>query len=55
MAKIWRRQRGAEIKRMAAHNQASSKNYFKNKILREEIESKCRLCKQHEEIIDRLT
>jgi hypothetical protein len=27
-------------------------NYFKNKILKEEIESKCRLCKQHEETID---
>jgi len=28
---------------------------FKNKILKEEIESKCRLCKQHEETIDHLT
>ena len=32
-----------------------SKNYFKNKIMKEEIESKCRLCKQHEETIDHLT
>jgi hypothetical protein len=33
---------------------AISTNYFKNKILKEEIESKCRLCKQ-EETIDHLT
>jgi hypothetical protein len=32
-----------------------STNYFKNKILKEETESKCRLCKQHEETIDHLT
>jgi hypothetical protein len=30
-------------------------NYFKNKTLKEEIESKCRLCKQHEETLDHLT
>ena len=40
---------------MAAQDQAISANYFKNKILKEEIESKCRLCKQHEETIDHLT
>ena len=40
---------------MAAQDQATSTNYFKNKILKEEIESKCRLCKQHEETIDHLT
>jgi hypothetical protein len=28
---------------------------FKNKILKEETESKCRLCKQHEETTDHLT
>ena len=28
---------------------------FKNKILKKEIESKCRLCKQHKETIDHLT
>jgi len=33
---------------VAAQDQAISTNYFKNKILKEEIESKCRLCKQHE-------
>ena len=37
------------------YNQAISSNYFKNKILKEEIKSKCRLCKQHEETIDHLT
>ena len=40
---------------VAAHDQAISTNYFKNKILKEEIENKCRLCKQHEETIDLLT
>ena len=40
---------------VAAQDQANSTNYFKNKILKEEIESKCRLCKQHEETIDHLT
>jgi len=40
---------------VAAQDQGISKNYFKNKILKEDIESKCRLCKQHEETIDHLT
>jgi len=40
---------------VAAQDQAISTNYFKNKILKEEIESKCWLCKQHEETIDHLT
>ena len=40
---------------VAGQDQAISTNYFKNKILKEEIESKCRLCKQHEETIDHLT
>ena len=40
---------------MAAQDQAISTNYFKNKILKKEIESKYRLCKQHEETIDHLT
>jgi hypothetical protein len=33
---------------VAAQNQEISINYVKNKILKEEIESKCLLCKQHE-------
>jgi hypothetical protein len=40
---------------VAAKAQETSTNYFKNKILKEEIESKCLLCKQHEETIDHLT
>jgi len=40
---------------VAAQDQAISTNYFKKKILKEEIEIKCRLCKQHEETIDHLT
>jgi len=40
---------------VAAQGQAISTKYFKNKILKEEIESKCRLCKQHEEATDHLT
>ena len=40
---------------VAAQDQAINTNYFKNKILKEEIESKCRLCKLHEETIDHLT
>jgi hypothetical protein len=39
---------------VAAQDQAISTNYFKNKILKEETESKCRLCR-HEETIDHLT
>jgi hypothetical protein len=30
---------------VAAEDQSISTNYFKNKILKEEIESKCQLCK----------
>ena len=40
---------------VAAQDQAISTNYFKKKILKEETESKCQLCKQHEETIDHLT
>jgi hypothetical protein len=37
---------------VAAQDQAISTNYFKNTILKKGIESKCRLCKQHEETIE---
>jgi len=40
---------------VAAQDQAISINYFKKTILKEEFESKCRLCKQHEETTDHLT
>jgi len=39
---------------VAAEDQGISTNYFKNKILKEEIESKCRICKQDDETIDQL-
>ena len=44
-----------ESKIVAAQDQGISKNYFKNKILKAEMESKCQLCKQHEETIEDLT
>ena len=40
---------------MAALDQAIITNYVKNKILEKEIESKCRICKLHEETIENLT
>ena len=40
---------------VVAQDQAISTNYFKNKILKKDIDSKSRLCKQHEETIDHLT
>ena len=40
---------------VAAQDQAISTNYFKNKNLKEETESKFRLCKQHEETTNHLT
>jgi hypothetical protein len=40
---------------VAAQDQAISTNYFKKKILKEEIESRCRLCKKYEGTIDNLT
>jgi hypothetical protein len=40
---------------VAAQDQAVSTNYFKRKILKEETESRCRLCKEYKETIDHLT
>jgi hypothetical protein len=40
---------------VTAQDQAISTDSFKNRILKEEIESKCRLLKQHEETIHHLT
>jgi benzoyl-CoA reductase/2-hydroxyglutaryl-CoA dehydratase subunit BcrC/BadD/HgdB len=40
---------------VAAQDQAIRTNYLKNKIFKEETDSKRWLCKQHEETIDRLT
>jgi hypothetical protein len=39
---------------MEAQKQVISTNYFKKKILKQETESRCRLCKEYEEIIDHL-
>jgi hypothetical protein len=44
-----------ERKMVAAQDQVMSTNYFKNKILKDEIYGKSRLCQQHEENIDYLT
>ena len=40
---------------VAAQDQEISTNSFKNKILKEEVDSKCRLFTQHEETVDHLT
>jgi hypothetical protein len=40
---------------MPTQDQTIRTNYFKNKIFKKEIESKCQLFKQHEEPIDHLT
>jgi hypothetical protein len=39
---------------VTAHDPAVGNNSFKNKILKEKSDSKCRLCKEHKEIIDHL-
>ena len=44
-----------EITIVTAQNQAIRINYLKNTIFKEEIDSKCQLCKQQEETIDHLT
>jgi hypothetical protein len=44
-----------ESTKESLQDQTITTNYFKDKILKEEIGSKCRLCKQHEETIDHLT
>jgi hypothetical protein len=40
-----------EITIVAAQDQAVSTDCFKNEILEEEIDSKCRLCTQHKETL----
>jgi hypothetical protein len=40
---------------VSVQDEAISTNYFKRTILKEEIESKCRLCKEYEKTIDHLT
>jgi hypothetical protein len=36
---------------VAAQDQTAGTNYFKRKVLKEETESKCRLCEEYEETI----
>ena len=56
MAKIWRHQKkNTEGVKVAAQDRAIGKNYFKNKILKEEIDHKCQFCKQYEENTEHLT
>jgi len=43
-----------ESKTVTAQDQVISTNYPKNKILKEETDWKCRLCKRHEETTDHL-
>jgi len=40
---------------VAAQGRAIGTNYFKNKMLKEEIDSKCQFCKQYEENTEHLT
>jgi hypothetical protein len=40
---------------VAAQDQSVNTNLFKRKILKEEIEIRCRLCKEYEETIGRVT
>jgi hypothetical protein len=54
MAEIWRHKGEKEIIIVAAQDQAVSTNYFKRKILKEKIESRCRLCKEYERTIGHL-
>jgi hypothetical protein len=44
-----------ESTNVSTQDQAISTNYFKRTILKDEIESRCRLCKEYEETIDHLT
>jgi hypothetical protein len=49
----FKRETGSAV--VAAEDQTVNTNDFKNKILKKEIDNKCRLCQQHEETVDRLT
>ena len=44
-----------ESRTVTAKNPTISTNYFKNDIMKEETDSKCQLCTQHEETTDHLT
>ena len=55
MDKIWRRKGRNKNAIVAPQDQTISTNYFKNNIFKEEIEIRCRLCKQHKETIVQVT
>jgi hypothetical protein len=46
---------GTESEMVAAQDQALNTKYKATKILHIEMDSKCRLCQQHDEPIDRIT
>jgi hypothetical protein len=46
---------GTESLIVATQDQALGTNFIKRKVLKEETESKCRLCKEYEETINHLT
>jgi hypothetical protein len=49
LVEVWRHFKGeTESTVVAAKDQTLSTKYFNKKILREEIESKCLLCKEYE-------
>jgi len=54
MAKIWRYQGQTENTKPTVLDQAFGKKYFKNKISKGEIDSKCQSCKQREETVENL-
>jgi hypothetical protein len=52
MTKIWKIKGETESTIVAAQDQAINTNYFKNTNLKEETDSKYRLCKQNKETMD---
>jgi hypothetical protein len=52
---FWRRKGETESTVVAVQDQAISTNYLKRKIFKEEIECRCRLCKEYVETVDHLT
>jgi hypothetical protein len=42
------------VQKLTYHDKASNTKNFKNKIIEEETDRKCWLCKQHEDIIDHI-
>jgi hypothetical protein len=53
--KFWDIKGGIGSTIVATEDQTISTNYCKSKMLKKETDSRCRLCKQHEETTDHLT